>query len=567
MTSIKAWACALVLCLAGCAQAPSSSDAERNAPRGSAAGSDADVPGLQAALPVSEVANAAIDRPLDRREAWRLLDQGTFGPRLDDVERTSGAGTNAWIDAQMSLPVTWMLPALRESDRTRWNAQVNVWWRHALMAEDQLRQRVAFALSQIFVVSGKSGLGGKQEGIANYYDLLLRHAFGNYRELIEAITLNPVMGEYLSMKGNSKPDPSRNIRPDENYARELLQLFSIGLERLNPDGTPQRDADGVPLPTYDQATVEGFAHVFTGWHFASAERFSWPKKKDYLSPMRAWPEYHDDGEKLILDGARIPPGQTPEQDLAMALDAVAAHPNVGPFLARQLIQRLVTSNPSTDYVRDVAAVFDSNAAGERGNLGSTIKAILSHREAREGHLIDPDTFGKVREPLLRVTQLWRAFRPSEFPERFNYTWSENELAQAPLNAPSVFNFFRPDFSQPGVIDDAGLVSPEFEILDESSMVTLTSRLSGSSLWNHNHKSRTNGQTVTIDIDREVALVADPEALLDHLDMAMLGGRMSLTLRDETRRLMQARTRSKDPSLAVSEAIFLIATSPEAAIQY
>jgi len=566
MTGYRLRAYVLVLMLAGCAQAPSGSDGVREVPATSAAGSGSQVPGLQAALPRSEVVNAAIDQPMETRDAWRLLDQGTFGPRLDDAQGMSGEDVNAWIDAQMALPVTWMLPALRGRNGSRWNTQVNVWWEQSVMAEDQLRQRVAFALSQIFVVSGKSGLGGEQEGIANYYDLLLRHAFGNYRQLIEAITLNPVMGEYLSMKGNSKPDPARNIRPDENYARELLQLFSIGLEQLNPDGTPRLDGDGVPLPTYDQDVVEGFAHVFTGWHFANAESFVWPKNEDYLAPMRAWPEYHDSGEKRLLNGAIVPAGQAPEQDLAMALDNVAAHPNVGPFLARQLIQRLVTSNPTAEYVRDVAAVFDANAAGERGNLGSTIKAILAHREAREGHLLQPTVFGKVREPLLRVTQLWRAFRPDRFPAEFNYAWAENELAQAPLNAPSVFNFFRPDFSQPGVVSAADLVSPEFEILDESSMVTLTSRLTGSSLWNHNYKTRTNGTTVTLNIDREVALAGDTEALLDHLDMTLLGGRMSVLLRDETRRLVQARSRSSDPALPVSEAIFLITTSPEAAIQ-
>jgi len=374
------------------------------------------------------------------------------------------------------------------------------------------------------------------------------------------------MGDYLSMKGNGKPDPERNIRPDENYARELLQLFSIGTQMLNPDGTPRLDAGGVPLPSYDQSVVEGFAHVFTGWHFANADGFTWAKQEDYLSPMRPWEEYHDTGEKRLLNGMVVPAGQSAGQDLTMALDNVFAHPNVGPFIVSQLVQRLVTSNPSPGYVRDVAAVFDRNGAGERGNLGSTIKAIFMHREAREGHLERPDTFGKVREPLLRVTQLWRAFRPNAFPAGFDYSWAENELGQAPLNAPTVFNFYRPDYSQPGVIAEAGLLSPEFEILDESSMITMTGRLTGASLWNHNYKSGASGRTVTIDISREVALAKDPEALLDHLDMTMLGGRMSVTLRDEARALMRARARA-DASLQVSEAIFLIATAPEAAIQY
>lgn len=564
MNTWKTLCAAGVLVLAGCSEAPSGSTGGPP-PAGSAAAAG-DVPGLGAALPASEVANVVDGGPTDRRSAYRLLDQGTYGAQLDDIDVAAAQGPNAWIDQQMGTPVTWMLPAIRAKRSDRWNEHVNVWWRHAIQADDQLRQRVAFALSQIFVVSAANGLGGEQEGLANYYDLLLRNAFGNYRTLIEEITLNPVMGEYLSMKGNSKPDPERNIRPDENYARELLQLFSIGLEQLNPDGTPQLDAEGVPLPTYDQSIVEGFAHVFTGWHFANAEEFRWPKQEDYLAPMTPWQDYHDTGEKRLLNGFVVPAGQSAEADLAMALDNVAAHPNVGPFLSKQLIQRLVTSNPTPGYVRDVAAVFDRNAAGERGNLGSTIKAIFMHEEAREGHLSMPDTFGKIKEPLLRMTQLWRAFEPTEIHDDFNYAWAANDLGQAPLAAPSVFNFFRPEFSQPGPVSQAGMVSPEFEILDETSMITMTSRLTGSTLWNHNYKAGGNRQNITIDITREMGLESDRVAFIDHLDMLLLGGRMSDGLRNETRRLMNARNNANDASLRVSEAIFLIVTSPEAAVQ-
>lgn len=524
-------------------------------------------PAIAPALPATEVANAAPDEPMEPSEAFRLVEQGTFGPQQDDIDFAARSGPETWINQQMAEPATFMSVGLAgAAQRDRWNEYVNVWWRMAIQADDQLRQRVAFALSEIFVVSGANGLGEHQEGLANYYDILLRNAFGNYRDLIEDITLNPIMGEYLSMKGNRKPDTDENIRPDENYARELLQLFSIGLVQLNRDGSVKLDGDGVPLPTYDQSTVEGFAHVFTGWHYANADDFRWPEQKDYIRPMKPWPEFHDTAPKTLLDGFVLPGGQTPEQDLQGALDNVFHHPNVGPFIVRQLIQRLVTSNPSPGYVRDVVSVFERNAAGVRGSFGSTIKAILMHREARSGHLDKPDTFGKMKEPLLRVTQLWRAFEPDSIHRDFHYGWVGNELEQAPLGAPSVFNFFRPDFAPPGGIADRGLVAPEFEVLDESSVVLMTTRLLANSIWSHNYKSDLDPQRISIDITREMALEPNREALIDHLDDLLLGGRMSMALRNDVRALMGERDYKNGASQRVGEAIFLIITSPEAAVQ-
>ena len=361
---------------------------------------EASVPVAGAALPASEVANAAPDGPLNDSEAYRLVEQTTFGPKSTDVADAARIGPNEWINQQMVAPPTFLSDSLRGLNTQRWNEYVNAWWRQIIQSDDQLRQRVAFALSEILVVSAHDGLSSEQFGLTGYYDLLIQHAFGNYRDLLEDITLNPVMGEYLSMKGNRKPAPDENIQPDENYARELLQLFSIGQVLLNNDGTAQLDGGGVPLPAYNQTTIENFARVFTGWHFANAEEFRWPQNKDYLSPMTAWQDYHDTAEKTLLRGRTLPAGQTAEQDLSDALDNVFNHPNVGPFISKQLIQRLVTSNPSPEYVSDVTAVFNNNIAGERGALGSVIKAILMHREARSGHLSSPETFGKIREPLL-----------------------------------------------------------------------------------------------------------------------------------------------------------------------
>ncbi len=534
---------------------------------GGGGGSSINVPpAASPALPATEVANAAPDGPLSEREAFRLLQQSTFGPKLDDVKKVAAMGPEAWINEQMALPGSQLRPVLLSSRYDRWNEYVNSWWRMAIQSDDQLRQRVAFALSQILVVSGANGLGSEQEGITAYYDILVRHAFGNYRDLLEEVTLNPIMGEYLSMKGNQKPDTDKNIRPDENYARELLQLFTIGLSQLHPDGTEKLDAEGVPIPAYTQAHVEAFAHVFTGWHFANADDFRWPNNKDYISPMVAWPEYHDTGEKKLILGKVLPAGQTAEEDLKAALDTIFIHPNVGPFISKQLIQRLVTSNPTPGYVEDVAAVFNKNINGERGNLASTVKAILMHSEARSGHLENPTTFGKTKEPLLRMTQLWRAFEPDVIHRDFNYAWATDELQQAPLRSPTVFNFFRPEFSQPGEIADAGLVSPELQILDENSIISLTSRLAASVLWSHNYTANPNPSRITINIDREMQLEPDPDALIEHLNWVLLGGQMSEALKQEVKLLMASRPNENSASLRVVEAIFLIVSSPEASVQ-
>jgi hypothetical protein len=335
---------------------------------------------------------------------------------------------------------------------------------------------------------------------------------------------------------------------------------------LNLDGTARLDDGGVPLPTYNQDTIQNFARVFTGWHYANAEDFRWPQNKDYLSPMTAWPDYHDTDAKTLLLGEVLPAGQTAEQDLNDALDNVFNHPNVGPFISKQLIQRLVTSNPSQEYVRDVAEVFNQNSAGERGSLDSVVKAILMHREARSGHLNSPETFGKIREPLLRVSHLWRAFEPEAIHHDFNYGWVKNDLSQSPLNSASVFNFFRPDFSQPGEISNRGLNSPEFQILDESSIINITSRILASTIWTHNLKDDVDEDQLAIDITVEVAMESDPDTLLDHLDLLLLGGRMSDELRTEIIALMDERDYRGGDAQRVVEAIYLIASSPEAAIQ-
>ena len=502
---------------------------------------------------------------LDDANAHRFLVRSTFGPTLETVAKLKQQTPVDWISEQMQMTPTYMSDRLSQ-ENFRWGQYVNVWWKTAIEADDQLRQRVAFALSEILVISAKDALGEQQEAVANYYDMLVDHAFGNYRDLLEAVTLSPVMGEYLSMKGNRKPETDKNIRPDENYARELLQLFSIGLVKLNDDGSVQLDENGLPAPTYDQDVIEAFAHVFTGWHFANVDDFRWPTTKDYISPMQPNEDYHDKGPKTLLDGFQVPAGQSAREDLTMALDNIFNHSNIGPFIVKQLIQRLVTSNPSPQYIRDIVSVFNDNGVGVRGSIGSVVSAILLHEEAFHGHILYPRTFGKLKEPVMRVTSLWRAFMPDEIDFDFNYAWAASELSQAPLNAHSVFNFFTPFFSQPGMIRDNGLSSPEFEIHDETSIINITNRLLANSVWSHNYKHESSPQRIVINIDAEVDLASDSEALLDRLNQVLMGGTMSDALRSEARALMDARDYGWADSQKVVEAIFLIVSSPESAVQ-
>jgi uncharacterized protein (DUF1800 family) len=264
----------------------------------------------------------------------------------------------------------------------RYISRIDAWWKAVMQSDDQLRQRVAFALSEILVVSDlNNDLRSQPEGMVTYYDLLLTHAFGNFRDLLEAVTLSPIMGTYLSHLGNEKADDALNIRPDENYAREVMQLFTIGLDELNQDGTAKLDANGNTIATYGQAEIEGFARVFTGWTFAGSETFK-RKSRDYVAPMQAFEEYHSQRQKTLLNGDIIPQGYSAQESLQLALDNLFNHQNVAPFISKQLIQRLITSNPTPQYVERIASVFNDNGEGVRGDLAAVVKAIYLDDEAR-----------------------------------------------------------------------------------------------------------------------------------------------------------------------------------------
>jgi len=339
--------------------------------------------------------------PITKAEAFQFLNQASFGATEAEAQVVINMGIESWIDDQLRQPASLHFPFLQALPIVQpmglMNAdRLDIWFRNALHGDDQLRQRVAFALSEILVVSQLGALNGRPYSTTSYYDVLVRNAFGNYRDLLGEVTLHPAMGVYLSMLSNEKPDVVNNIRPDENYAREVMQLFSIGLVALNQDGTVVTNDQGQPVPTYDQSIIEGFAHVYTGWTYANSPRFRNPPQSlvGDVAPMQLWPAFHDTGPKKILNGVTIPQGQSGDQDLAAALDNIFEHPNVAPFVSTRLIERLTTSNPSPEYVSRVAGVFIDNGSGVRGDLGAVVEAILLDDEARPAVPIELD--GKIK---------------------------------------------------------------------------------------------------------------------------------------------------------------------------
>ena len=330
------------------------------------------------------------------------------------------------------------------------------------------------------------------------------------------------MGVYLNMLLNDKPNPVTGTSPNENYAREVMQLFTVGLNKLNPDGTLLLDNQNRPIATYDQNVVVGLAHVFTGWGFTSADgnpQFDfWPP--NYRAPMLAFPDHHDTGQKRVLDNVVLPAGQTQSQDLKDALDIIFNHPNVGPFISRELIQRLVTSNPSPAYVYRVAKVFKDNGQGVRGDLKAVVRAILLDYEARNQIAPTTNNFGHEREPVIRYANLLRAFHASAANGIYYFTWPQDSLGQIPLDSPTVFNFFEPNYTQPGPIAAAGLVSPEFQITTDTTVVTSINYLRTLIYQNANPTELVLNWTPA-----QLALADTPSTLVDSLNTLLMSGQM------------------------------------------
>jgi uncharacterized protein (DUF1800 family) len=397
------------------------------------------------------------DDSANPNEAARFLTQATFGYNSNDIASVQALGYAGWISNQFLIPPTHALTnvlARTYSDPTdpyQSTAWFNSWWQNSVTAPDQLRQRVAFALSEIFVVSENGTLENHADELSSYYDMLVDNTFGNYRTLLEDVTLHPTMGTYLGMLNNNEGSIITGLHADENYAREVQQLFSIGLNRVWPDGSLVLNSQDNLVPTYSQNEIMGYAAVFTGWsYYQTNQPPKWTAAYNGTNPMVLVPSHHDLGSKLLLDNVVEPPAYGNQtvtsttntaycsQNLEQALSAIYNHQNVGPFICRELIQRLVTSNPSRDYVYRVAQVFDDDGTGVRGNMQAVIEAILLDYEARSPDMIPQPTYGKQREPLLRVTELAHAF-PAPPTVSGTYSETTNQVITITTTSPHGMN--------------------------------------------------------------------------------------------------------------------------------
>jgi len=559
-------------------------------------------------MPEPMIHAAAPSSPANVAEAARFLTQATFGPREPEISTLMSQSFAQWITDQTALPPSHHLPYVQarraeliaRDGGDGWQGPRNeAWWQHTLTAPDQLRQRTAFALSQIFVVSQFGALDGYHEGVTQYYDILVDHALGNYRDLLEAVTLSPMMGTYLSMMRNQKPDPLTGHEPDENYAREVMQLFSVGLLRMHTDGSLMLDSEGMPMPTYTQNDTVGLAHVFTGWgpHYdpvvpptwsngsvaSTSDWFRWGY--DDMRPMSFYPQFHDTQDRQILGSVVVPASVSGQQRMEMALDAIFEHPNTGPFIAKQLIQKMVTSNPGPGYIHRVSSVFNNNGSGVRGDLAATVRAVLLDPEARSATPRQRQSFGKPAEPLLRYARLLRLCRPAApraGDPRFFINTQYGIPEQAPLLSPSVFNFFQPVYSSPGRIATSGLLSPEFQIFSETTAIAQANTFHSTiqwGIWTSERDPSNNSYVLRLNIDPLVNVLNQPgttpseaqENLINWLNDRLLFGAMSSSLKQDLRNAFASFPGWFDYSLERQQsrarmALYLVCNSPECFVQ-
>jgi uncharacterized protein (DUF1800 family) len=602
--------------------------------------------------------------PTDDTKAARFLTQASFGPTSADVANVRQLGYRGWIEQQLALPASLQRPIMEQQVA----AQVQIdprgasyyrayrlerWFSTAIGAPDQLRQRVALALSEILVLSDVGTLEPNPVGVAEYNDILLRNAFGNYRDLLRQVSLSPMMGAFLTHLRNQKTDWTVDdngilgpglVQPDENYAREVMQLFSIGLVERNRDFSLILD-QGQPIPTYTQDVITQTARVLTGFsygcsgnanisgvainrncgtctgsacNFVTSLFFATPPRfmsgvtgtalvhPDLYNPMVCYPRYADTGRsatstnnyaplpapddsKTLIGGVSVAASpvacytNTPGVDQQTCIDycnnqldtlvtALYLHPNVPGFFSRQLIQRLTTSNPSAGYIDRVASVFEDDGHGVRGNLGAVVTAILLDPEARAG--IPAANFGKLREPLLVLTAIWRAFDvQTGSGGTYNVGTLERFWPQRPLGAPSVFNFYEPDYRQPGEIANAQLYSPEFQILNESSFISISDELWRRIFSGYTITSPTStsfaipGSSAYLPPAALDALPSGNAELVEALNQKLLYGGMSSAMRSTLVNLLNTGMAGAEHRRKVLDLIHLIAVSPEFSVQH
>ncbi|MFD2256713.1 DUF1800 family protein [Luteolibacter algae] len=537
-------------------------------------------------------------KQLTNAQAARLLLQCTFGPAdKAEVERVASIGAEAWVDEQLAKPPVFTKPyvlAIKNDWKNNENNPslagyaassdlihglnfMNSWPRNAVRAPDQLRQRVAWSLSQILVASRAGAMLANQlETTADYYDKMINHAFGSYEDLLLEVSLSPYMGHYLSHLGNRKENAAANRFPDENYAREVMQLFSIGLWELNPDGTQKLDGDGEPIPTYDNGDITQLARVFTGTHY-NASNFGGGYRDDgpYMNtPMKVFASEHDFNAKTVVSGngtkytipARSANDANALKDVKDAIHQLVIHPNTAPFISRQLIQFLITSNPSPEYVARISAVFTNNGNGEVGDLKAVVRAIVLDEEARDPmrHLSTPH-FGQLREPTVRTMHLARMLKMGRISNLLWWSWDSSTsyketTLQEPMNAPSVFNYFRPDYRLFGELAQRELDSPAFGITDSYSSISFPNYL-----WNMCTKGiqvpNINSNQQREDLSELEALAPDIPALLDHLSLLYCAG----TLGAQSRAIISTSLASENNMTDRARlAAYLVLVSPEGA---
>lgn len=503
-------------------------------------------------------------------DAGRFLSQASFGPTAELLSQFSEPSDyEPWIDQQMSMgfdsmsvlmdsiyeAVTDMRLAGGQSQDMIADISKKIffygWSQENTVSPYALRHKVAHALGQQFVVSMDSKLGNlnKVGSIGSFYDVLLGHSFGNFRDLLEDVSFHPSMGYYLTHMNNSREFPEDNIFPDENYAREIMQLFTIGIHMLNQDGTLMLDANGNPVPTYDNDDINQMARVFTGLGPGGIqEGVANPTEPffglnfnatSFEDPMVMYDFFHEPGEILMPDGTSIPADYGPLADIGFAHDWLFNHQNTAPFFCKRMIQRLVKSNPTPAYVERMSDVFDDNGNGVRGDIGAVVKAILLDDEARSADAQFSETAGRVKEPIERAIGAVRGLRKDKIFDRY---WDSGNrwdllLRNAPMQAPSVFNFFLPDYTPNGPISDAGLVSPELQLHYSTSSIDYANL---AYIWGWQRKlmnsaENTYGDTnVEVDYDLLAPLAASPDLLLNYLDRVLTYGSLS----DQTRGIIR-----------------------------
>jgi hypothetical protein len=492
------------------------------------------------------VANAQVTAAAARR----FLEQAAFGPSPSDAANVQTLGFQGWLNQQFAMPQISNYSA----DTSSQGGLPAIFLTNAVMNSDQLRQRVAFALSQIFVTSLNKLIWN--DNMVLFQNMLLSDAFTNYRQIMADVTLSPAMGQYLDMANNATANQATGSLANENYARELMQLFTIGTQMLNPDGSVQLGSGNLPVPTYSQATIAEFARVCTGWTYAPnpGQPVEWNQYISSNGPMVAYPSEHDSGSKQLLNGYVAPAGVSPLQDLNNALDNIFNHSNVGFFVGKQLIQHLVKSNPSLGYVARVAAAFNNNGHGVRGDMQATISAVLLDSEARANDTggNDQPTDGHLQEPALFISGTIRAFGGQMSTQNY-YPWDLVNLGQDLFNAASVFNYYSPNYQVPGT----ALLGGEFEIHTPNNAIWRADMVrSLFSQWSNPVENY--GPGTTVDVTALVPLAATPTTLVNALDLTLTHGTMPAAMKTQ---IVNAVTADTGPALVkVEDAIYLILTS-------